>query len=119
MVNYKNLMIGNFILRKEIKIDEYLTDDEKVIKVDSIYPDIMNDNFLINGKSCDYFIPIPLNTYWIERFSFYYMKEYDEWSQIEGGSGRILRNCYDGYWEIDNFKIKYVHQLQNILNITC
>lgn len=115
MVNYENLMIGNFILEKEIKIDEYLKEDEKVIKIDSIYPDIMNGNFIINGKLCKYYNPISINLYWLERFSFYYMKEYDEWSQIEGGSGRIIRDCYDnGYWEIDNFKIKYVHQLQNL-----
>ena len=49
MVEVNDIMLGNYIVLKEIKLDEYLTQEPKIIKVDSIYFDVLaTDIYLIN-----------------------------------------------------------------------
>ncbi|CAG7581032.1 MAG: hypothetical protein SLAVMIC_00639 [uncultured marine phage] len=112
-------MIGNLILQKEIKIDEYLTQDPKIIKVDSIYFDaLIPDVYLINGYPTNFYDPILLTEEWLLKFSFSYSYKYDEWNQYSDQTGLSLMRDYDtGEWYVGSLKIRYLHEFQNILMI--
>jgi len=122
MLNHKDLMIGNYVFRKSIKIDEYITEERSVVIIDSIYNDALSpDNFLINGYPLSFFEPVPITERWLSEFNFYHVREYDEWVENMDGSGLILSRCYESgdsnNWCVDNIKIRYIHELQNLFRI--
>ena len=52
MIDATELMIGNYIKRLEVQLDEYRTEESSIVLVDSIYRDALNpDIHLINGYS--------------------------------------------------------------------
>lgn len=115
----KDLMIGNFIIQKEILIDDYLSEDSKVIKVDSIYFDaIVRELYLVNGFPCNFYDPILITEDWLTEFNFTYFEEYDEWSETVDGSGFLICRCPEsGDWLTESINISYVHELQNLFKM--
>lgn len=119
MVEVSDIMLGNYIILKEVKIDEYITQDPKIVKVDSLYFDILSpDIYLINGYTVGFYDPIMITEDWLTKFNFNYYQKFDEWYENPDQSGfYISRNYENGYWSCGSVDIQYVHELQNIFRM--
>ena len=119
MIEVRQIMIDNLIMQKEVKVDEYITQEAKVIKVDSIYFDALSpDVYLVNGYPTDFYDPILLTEEWLLKFNFNYSYKYDEWYQHVDHTGMSLIRNYDtGEWYIGPNKIMYLHEFQNMLRM--
>jgi len=110
MVNINDIMLGNYIIQR----------DHKIIKVDSIYFDILeNDKYLINGDELKLYDPIIITEDWLIEFDFHYDKNFDEWFENDDYTGfSISRDYENGRWICSNsIDISYLHELQNIFRI--
>lgn len=119
MVEVNDIMLGNYITLKEVKLDEYLTQEPKIIKVDSIYFDVLAPEiYLINGYTLKFYDPILITEEWLTNFNFNYYQKFDEWFENPDQTGFcIYRNYETGNWYCDSTDIMYVHELQNIFRM--
>ncbi len=69
---------------------------------------VILEYFLYDG-----FHPIPLDKEWLEKFGFNYSDFLESWSSVDG---KISIEATDGGFIYDRFKIRYVHQLQNLVH---
>jgi len=119
MIEVNDIMIGNYISLKEIKIDEYLTHEPRVIRVDSIYFDVLfPEIYLINGYVLRFYDPIIITEDWLISLNFNYCQKFDEWFETPDQTGIVIsRNYENGHWYFNSISIQYVHELQNLFRM--